>query len=545
MTTTNDNVEVRISNLKGAGRGVFAKKAFSPGNLIFSLARPMVTELLAARLEDTCTWCCQKGLTDPAERLQAQSMGLRMGFIEIKPCAGCRKVSYCGKACQTKDWKLEHKFECKLLAPATRPSLPPGVRAVYKLVKRLQKGDEAVKDMLDFQDIREDVKRCNKKLFDELSELAYGSWGYADMPSMPDQNTTARLFFTAMCNTIGLSSAVDDGSLGNGWDPLLCSVNHSCEPNAFYLFNEPKTLLRASRKINRGDEIFIGYVDVYNPFSVRQAILKKSYYFDCACTKCAKGPTLVEDQFRKPYEDLRAQWSSKADQLAVKGARNPDIENFKVGSNSSMAERRMTVLQAEAFKIVQPEGIFSHVNSVEIGEKEPTIDKCRDSLRLCLESEMWALTRQPVPSILRKIFSYHYHNQDFESALHIGLVRQFVIAPVLQPQSFSRGRMLDTFALAQIAGSFASPGLKHVEQKLKNNGCDLQMLYLSLLFECWEELDKSYGKESPFGQVVAKKWTICTGGMAELPKEATTKLKSGKVALKAYAETIDVLKWLN
>jgi hypothetical protein len=44
---------------------------------------------------------------------------------------------------------------------------------------------------------------------------------------------------------------------------------------------------------------------------------------------------------------------------------------------------------------------------------------------------------------------------------------------------------------------------------------------------------------------VAKKWNICTDGVAELPEEAKTKLKSGQVELKCYAENIDVLKWLN
>jgi hypothetical protein len=30
-------------------------------------------------------------------------------------CAACKSVSYCGKDCQSEDWKLRHKKECKVL----------------------------------------------------------------------------------------------------------------------------------------------------------------------------------------------------------------------------------------------------------------------------------------------------------------------------------------------------------------------------------------------------------------------------------------------
>lgn len=70
-----------------------------------------------------------------------------------------------------------------------------------------------------------------------------------------------------MSNTIQLSSPLDDTSLGVGFDPILCSANHSCDPNAVVVFNQPKLVLRAIKPIKKGEEIFMKYVDVTNPVS--------------------------------------------------------------------------------------------------------------------------------------------------------------------------------------------------------------------------------------------------------------------------------------
>lgn len=118
-----------------------------------------------------------------------------------------------------------------------------------------------------------------------------------------------------------------------------------------------------------------------------------------------------------------------------------------------------------------------------------------------------------------------------------------VVDPVLGVVVFA-DRMLDTFALAQVAGSFSSPERKQREQELRKAGCDMQMLYLSLLWTCWQGLDKSYGKDSAFGQVVAQKWHMSTGGITALPDEAITKLRKAHGPLQKYAVGINILEWI-
>lgn len=47
---------------------------------------------------DACGWCGKK-----AKEVEGS----------LKQCSGCRKILYCGKECQKKDWQ-EHKVVCKL-----------------------------------------------------------------------------------------------------------------------------------------------------------------------------------------------------------------------------------------------------------------------------------------------------------------------------------------------------------------------------------------------------------------------------------------------
>ncbi|KAF2210233.1 hypothetical protein CERZMDRAFT_45763, partial [Cercospora zeae-maydis SCOH1-5] len=92
------NVEVKKSGIDNAGRGLFAKKDFEPGDVVLSLDRPYVAELDTSRLSDTCAWCFLKGVT-AEERAKAVALGLPASNIETKQCTGCKRVRYCSKIC--------------------------------------------------------------------------------------------------------------------------------------------------------------------------------------------------------------------------------------------------------------------------------------------------------------------------------------------------------------------------------------------------------------------------------------------------------------
>ncbi|KAG2500143.1 hypothetical protein HYH03_001725 [Edaphochlamys debaryana] len=58
--------------------------------------------------------------------------GCHKRFLQYLRCGGCRQRRYCGKECQTKDWRGGHKATCKQLAAAARAEAEAAVQAGSK-----------------------------------------------------------------------------------------------------------------------------------------------------------------------------------------------------------------------------------------------------------------------------------------------------------------------------------------------------------------------------------------------------------------------------
>lgn len=189
--TQNQNVEVKQSSIAGAGRGLFAAQDLAPGDIVLSVDRPLVAEPEFERRLDTCAWCLQRSEQDPAQRAQAASMGLPIGFVEVKACTGCRRAVYCSKACQSRAWKREHKHECKIIGTKDRPELPQGVRIVMKLLGRLraEPEDERLRAIEHFRPAGlpggiEAARQQDGERASEYQMLAHGAWKYMGEPKI-------------------------------------------------------------------------------------------------------------------------------------------------------------------------------------------------------------------------------------------------------------------------------------------------------------------------------------------------------------------------
>ena len=79
--------------------------------------------------------------------------------------------------------------------------------------------------------------------------------------------------------------------VGQALFPLLCVVNHACEPNVATRFSSwkgPATVrVEAIRDVREGEELFVSYVDETAPYDERRDALR-AYGFACACAKCAR-----------------------------------------------------------------------------------------------------------------------------------------------------------------------------------------------------------------------------------------------------------------
>jgi SET domain-containing protein len=60
-------------------------------------------------------------------------------------------------------------------------------------------------------------------------------------------------------------------------------INHSCNPNAFVLFEGHTLCVRSLRKLAAGEEVTQCYGDVSVDVLMRRQVLKSRYFFDCYC----------------------------------------------------------------------------------------------------------------------------------------------------------------------------------------------------------------------------------------------------------------------
>lgn len=88
------------------------------------------------------------------------------------------------------------------------------------------------------------------------------------------------------CNAFTIT---DISNRDQGWALFIeASIfDHSCRPNAIYVFDGIRIMVRAIKDIDLSkEEVLISYVDARNLREVRKSHLKDLYYFDCNCEVC-------------------------------------------------------------------------------------------------------------------------------------------------------------------------------------------------------------------------------------------------------------------
>jgi hypothetical protein len=336
------------------------------------------------------------------------------------------------------------------------------------------------------------------------------------------------------CNTISLTSALDDVSLGLGFDNIVCSANHSCDPNLVVFFNQPTLLLRALKPIRKGDELFIKYVDTTNPFSVRQAELSKQYLFSCRCPKCRKGATHAEDLLLKPASELKPDFVTAADNLVKR--HSAQLSNFFIPATPAEAQRRVSAIQAEAF------AVSGTTFDYQKGNTNASLAEVKDALKLTLNSGLWSYTRQPVPHLLRQLLVHYMSTGEVYRAWRIGAKRHFECAPVLFPQSFYPDRVIDCWTMANVTKSLCdNPATREIYVETKKGGLDLQIVFLGFMLELNDNMGRSYGWESPFGRVVGAAYKQVMGSVPHSEAKIREDVKATWPKLEAVAKNVDVL----
>ena len=190
-------------------------------------------------------------------------------------------------------------------------------------------------------------------------------------------------------NSFNLTTALYD-RIGLYLHPYAALINHSCDFNSTVGFDGEELFIKAIRPIKKGEQIFISYIDTTTPKTVRCKELSERYYFDCKCSKCAKGTDTVEDGFQEPVQDKEA------------------LET---------AERKALELMQQA--------------SASDDKPEETIKTLESAMHVLRETSAWPLTRQPYASLRDQLIVSLLSAGKYSRAFTHAAIRYLRVDPVV------------------------------------------------------------------------------------------------------------------
>eukprot|EP00899_Mesostigma_viride_P010408 jgi/Mesvir1/19369/Mv10416-RA.1 len=115
-----------------------------------------------------------------------------------------------------------------------------------------------------------------------------------DLPSVPPLPAAASggssLLSWEHLAAAAAAAVVGDGGVGTGAFLLLSMYNHSCAPNVEPQWTKDATAtVVAKRDVEKGEELYVSYIDADMPTSQRQRTLQWAYGFTCQCCRCKEG----------------------------------------------------------------------------------------------------------------------------------------------------------------------------------------------------------------------------------------------------------------
>lgn len=200
------------------------------------------------------------------------------------------------------------------------------------------------------------------------------------------------------------------------------------------------------------------------------------------------------------------------------------------------AQRRVSAIQAEAF------AVSGTTFDYQKGNDAASEDEIKDALKLCLNSGMWSYTRQPVPHLLRQLLVRYLSAGEVYRAWRISAKKHFECSPALFPQPFYPDRVIDCWMMANVTKALCgNPSTREIYEETRKGGLDLQIVFLGFMLELHDNIDKSYGWESPFGKVVAEAYQQVMASVPMPVEKIREAVAETWPKLEAVAKNVDVL----
>ncbi|KAB0800288.1 hypothetical protein PPYR_06028 [Photinus pyralis] len=244
-----------------------------PGTLLLT-EQPFVYVLTSKYRTEYCDFCFAKS--------------------ELRKCASCHYVYYCGRSCQKDGWSI-HKHECNNLKRISPRIIPDAARLLSRILKKLAKGGSEIKSyytktkyrkfkdlMSHYTNIKDDINRIEH--FQSLCGVLNDFLGTDFIPNPIELMG----MYGRMCvNSFNICDE-ELKSLGTGIYLAASIIDHSCQPTAVATFQGTRLNIRATETMPclNWDKVFVSYIDTLYKPEARQKELMATYYFMCQCPKC-------------------------------------------------------------------------------------------------------------------------------------------------------------------------------------------------------------------------------------------------------------------
>ncbi|WEW58490.1 hypothetical protein PRK78_003958 [Emydomyces testavorans] len=370
--TKNGTLHAVAGATPDTGTGVFATARIPTGHPVLEV-EPWVSVLATARLADTCSNCFG------VKTLRDQEVD---------------------GTCQAENWATVHKYECKIFKRLYPNVLPTSSRAVLRIIL-FQKYPSDVHKLKfqGFHALESHPTQIMERESDDLLNLMLSARAVCEYANTDLTLQEVVEYFSKIdINAFTLTTPFYD-HIGIALEPFAAFCNHSCSPNAAVEFDQGKLWLRALRDIEKGDQIFVSYIDNTDPYAIRQSQLSKRYFFDCKCPKCEREKDTLNDGFLRDVTAL----------------------DLKIIDD---AQREAT----ELLDTAKPEKLPAS-----------SIRKFRCAMSILRKTSLWPITRQPYVRLRGELIASLMGEQDYQAAFVHCAIRHVCVDPTVYPDNWYPG----------------------------------------------------------------------------------------------------------
>ncbi|KAL7922705.1 SET domain-containing protein [Trichoderma austrokoningii] len=400
------------------GRGLYATKSFSPGQVILPFT-PLILLPTVSYLAIVCSHCLRPG--------------------NPRACSRCHAASYCDATCQAAAWKAVHSRECKVLRQGIkdedrRRRLPTPTRALIQAVLRKEIGD----GLEDLEGHVLEKKAAEGDEWKDIEIMAMAACAFSGKGTAEEDIRKAAEMLCKIQNNSFQRFDSDLGVIGLFLEPTLAMANHSCLPNAAVQFIGRNALLVAENPIRAGDEIELAYTFYTDPLAKRREALAH-YKFVCQCLRCRDNLNVYQVAAVSPTVNLNSQ------------SLVPDVSQFRNHPAASNSSKQSIINQYSE----SADSIVNALAQIEsLSERRKLLKSEYKKRKALVDEQLWAVT--PLPDMLFRISMLYGEEGNFTLALPVACLVAIACDPYQHTSPFYPIRLSGLFTMANFISHTAA-----------------------------------------------------------------------------------------